>query len=325
MLNIRQMANFMGTIPYMNHPRHLAFMKRIAKRFSDFITESPSACPEKLQGYLNNLVNKSIAEDECYKLSTASDLTPLLEEADKRRDDIIIGGRAMCESLTKIGTSEQKPAAQVIIDAMKFHKINTKDKYEDQGIKVDQFCQACVTQNKLSTAVETCNLTSLFTELASVNQQCIDYVTQRNTERSQLDLQAMNKARAATDDAYTDAMVMLNAYTLVSERDGHSDFDLLIDSINEDIRYYRTMVLNIGANESGTGSGENGTGGTEPSQGDEGGGTEPGTGGGDTGGDDNGGDTGGDTGGGTVTPDPGTGGGDTGGGGTGDQDEGMDG
>ena len=287
-----QIYSIFSLIARQKNIRHLSWMKRFLERLLQI-----SNSPVRLANVINVMQSAVGNEDQAYLVITKSDLTAPIEEADKNRDNTFSGMNSMLDALRRLGTPEQQQAAERVIERITYHKVSISDKYEDENEKIAQLVQD-LKGASLAADIATLNLTSTVTLLEQQNQQVISLMKQRQTDRSTQESNLMAKARAATDAAYEDVVLVLNAFA-ITEFDGQSSpYDEIIRIINSDINYYSQYVFNGSTSAANTNGGTS----TDPSQGGEntGGGTttpetpEPGTGGG-------------------STPDPGTGGGSGGG------------
>lgn len=276
--------------------RHLSWMKRFLERLLQIANT-----PVRLANVINVMQSTVGNEDQAYLIITKSDLTAPIEEADKARDNTFSGMTSALDFLKRLGTPEQQQAAERVIERVTYHKVSISDRYEDENEKVAQLVQD-LKGGTLATDIATLNLTATVTLLEQQNQQVISLMKQRQTDRSTQESGAMAKARAATDAAYEDAVLVLNAFAITEFNGQSSPYDEIIRIINSDINYYSQYVF---TNATAANAGNTGNGGTTP--------TTPET-------PDNPG-TGDNQGGGTTptTPDtpsdPGTGGDNTGGGG----------
>ena len=276
-MNVLQIIGFIGEIAKLSHQRHLSFMLRVKERAQVYLTEAFAAeLPANLVAAIAQLNACSDSEDDAFKKQQGSDLTALIEQADKGRDDTLSGIRMMCEALLRIGTDAQKTAAQRVLRQLDLYKIKASDSYEDEGIKLQQLYQDFTTDATLVAATAECALTTQFTALNDLNEECRRLVNARNVERSATDSQAMNKARKALDTAYVDFVMLLNAWNVVTFNGSAGNYDQCIRVVNADIDYYKQWVLRIGGSGSAEGSGSS-------SEGGSGSGSGTGTGSGGTG------------------------------------------
>jgi len=292
-MNYNQIYPIIRLLYRQKNIRHLSWMKRFLERVLQIAN-----APVRLANVINVLQSTVGNEDQAYLIITKSDLTAPIEEADKARDNTYSGLTSALDFMKRLGTPEQQQAAERVIERVTYHKVNISDKYEDENEKVAQLVQD-LKGGSLAADISTLNLTATITLLEQQNQQVISLMKQRQTDRSTQEGNAMAKARAATDAAFEDVVLVLNAFAITEFNGQSSPYDEIIRIINSDINYYSQYVFtNATVAGAGTGTGTN-TGTTTPTTPDT-----PGTG-------DNGGTT-------PTTPEnpdtpdnPGTGGGTT--------------
>lgn len=288
---------------------HVNFYLRVLSRYDGFFT-SGNAAPAILGNQLTCFRTAISAEDEFYKISTKSDLTPLINEWDTKRDNNSSSLRAISNAFALNPADAQKQAdGQRVLDAMKHYALNNDDNYENQGSKTLQFCQAVDASPTLTAAIASIGATIFYNGLKEANEQCRALIDQRNAERGAAPQQKMVDLRKRTDDEYRDLIKITDAYVLTAAT--ATAYDSLVLTLNADVNYYeKTVFAGSGSGSTGETSNDPDQPSTDPDQpspdpseegGENGGGTtpDPSQGGdnGGTGGDDNGGGSGGDDGG----------------------------
>ena len=274
--------------------RHISWMKRFLERLLQIAN-----APARLASVINTFQSAVGSEDEAYLVITKSDLTAPIEEADKARDNTYSGMTSMLDFMKRLGTADQQQAAERVIERVNYHNVKISDRYEDENEKISQLVQD-LKGGTLAADIATLNLTATVALLEQQNQQVISLMMQRQGDRSTQESNVMGKARAVTDAAYEDAVMVLNAFAVTEFNGQSSPYDEIIRIINSDIDYYWKYVFATTATSGTTNNGggtTNNPGTTDnPGTGDNTGGGEN-TGGGDnTGGDNGGGIPGGDEG-----------------------------
>ena len=274
--------------------RHISWMKRFLERLLQIANT-----PARLASVINTFQSAVGSEDEAYLVITKSDLTAPIEEADKARDNTYSGMTSMLDFMKRLGTADQQQAAERVIERVNYHNVKISDRYEDENEKISQLVQD-LKGGTLAADIATLNLTATVALLEQQNQQVISLMMQRQGDRSTQESNVMGKARAVTDAAYEDAVMVLNAFAVTEFNGQSSPYDEIIRIINSDIDYYWKYVFATTATSGTTNNGggtTNNPGTTDnPGTGDNTGGGEN-TGGGDnTGGDNGGGIPGGDEG-----------------------------
>ncbi len=217
--------------------RHLSWMKRFLERLLQIVN-----APARLANVINAFQSTVGSEDQAYLVITKSDLTAPIEEADKGRDNTVSGMTSMLDFQKRLGTPEQQQAAEHVLERVAYHKVNISDKYEDESEKITQLVQD-LKGGSLAADVATLNLTATVNLLEQQNQQVISLMMQRQSDRSTVESNAMAKARALTDAAYEDVVMVLNAFAVTEYNGQSSPYDEIIRIINSDINYYSQYVF----------------------------------------------------------------------------------
>ena len=268
-MNYTQIYPIFSLIARQKHIRHLSWMKRFLERVLQIANT-----PVRLANVINVLQSTVGNEDQAYLVITKSDLTAPIEEADKARDNTFSGMNSMLDFQKRLGTPEQQQAAERVIERVTYHKVSISDKYEDENEKIAQLIQD-LKGGSLAADIATLNLTATVNLLEQQNQQVISLMKQRQSNRSTQESNAMAKARALTDAAYEDAVLVLNAFEITEHNGQSSPYDEVIRIINSDINYYSQYVFTNAATTVNTNGGSSETPSTEGDGQGEGGGTTP--------------------------------------------------
>lgn len=264
------LSNTLQAKPYYNirekgNDYHVNFYLRVKGRFESFAT-SFGTLPTLLQGQLTCFNNAIAAEDDFFKVTTASELTGTIKEWDVKRDNNTSSLRAMAEAYAMNPSDAAKQqAGKKVIDMMRHFKLNINDNYELQGSRTLQFCQAVDADSTAQQAIAAVGATVFYTALKEANEQCRAIIDQRNADRAAASQEKMINLRRATDNEYAHLLMITNAYALTDEQ---QRYNTLLQQIIEDVNYYEKVVF------AGSGSaveGGSGSGGTDtPGSGDSG-------------------------------------------------------
>lgn len=264
------LSNTLQAKPYYNirekgNDYHVNFYLRVKGRFESFAT-SFGTFPTLLQGQLTCFNNAIAAEDDFFKVTTASELTGTIKEWDVKRDNNTSSLRAMAEAYAMNPSDAAKQqAGKKVIDMMRHFKLNINDNYELQGSRTLQFCQAVDADSTAQQAIAAVGATVFYTALKEANEQCRAIIDQRNADRAAASQEKMINLRRATDNEYAHLLMITNAYALTDEQ---QRYNTLLQQIIEDVNYYEKVVF------AGSGSavdGGSGSGGTDtPGSGDSG-------------------------------------------------------
>ena len=270
------LSNTLQAKPYYNirekgNDYHVNFYLRVKGRFESFAT-SFGTFPTLLQGQLTCFYNAIAAEDDFFKVTTASELTGTIKEWDVKRDNNTSSLRAMAEAYAMNPSDAAKQqAGKKVIDMMRHYKLNNDDNYELQGSRTLQFCQAVDADSTAQQAIAAIGATVFYTALKDANEHCRAFIDQRNADRAAASQEKMINLRKATDNEYAHLLMITNAYALTDEQ---QRYNTLLQQIIEDVNYYEKVVF------AGSGSaveGGSGTGGTDSGSGDSGSGDNPST------------------------------------------------
>lgn len=242
-MTFKQIHPFMSRVSDQKHIRHLSWMKRFQGRVADnIVTPMGDDCPAQIADAYRAHSAAVSHEDQVYLIIQESQLTALIEEWDQRRDNTYVGIRTLTDALLRIGTDQQKQAAERVTGCLGHYKVSISERYQDESEKLTQLIQELEAQ-PLAADVATLGLTAHVATLKTENETTQRYLAMRQEERAQQDPQAMNKARAATDEAYTLLVTLINAYAVTQSEGGVSPYDQCIDYVNSDQDYYVQHVF----------------------------------------------------------------------------------
>ena len=277
MLSNKLQARTYYDIAFKANSYHVNFYLRVLSRFDgNFDVDNPA--PTLIGSQLTCFRTAITGEDDFFKRIDKSDLTPLIQDADTRRDNNTSSLRAMANAYAMNPGDAQKQAdGQRVLDLMKHYNLNIHDNYENQGSKTLQFCQAIDGNPAYAQAVASIGGTVFYTALKQANEECRSLIDQRNAERAAAPQQKMVDLRKATDGEYRDLIMILNAYVLVDA--DPERFAALINTLNEDVNYYEKTVFAGGKGDEQPDGGGSDEGGDEPSDGgsDDGGSSDGGS------------------------------------------------
>ena len=145
MLSNKNQAQVYVAIERKGNSYHVNYYLRVSSRFAAFFTAQNPA-PARVAAQLTCFNTAVTAEDDFFKISNKSDLTPQIEAWDTKRDNNTSSLRAMAQAFAMNPADAQKQAdGQRVLDLMKHSQLNNDDNYENQGSKTKQFCQAMAT------------------------------------------------------------------------------------------------------------------------------------------------------------------------------------
>lgn len=253
MLSNKLQARIYYDIAFKGNSYHVNYYMRVSSRFAArFDNEHPA--PTLLANQLTCFNNTVSEEDVFFKISTKSDLTPLIQEWDTKRDNNTSSIRAMAQAYAlNPGDAQKQADGQRVLDLMKHYAMSNDDNYENQGSKTLQFTQAIDASTTLTAAIANIGATTFYQDLKEANEQCRLLIDQRNAERAEAPQQNMVELRKRTDMEYRDLIMILNAFALTDNT--ATSYRGLINILNEDINYYEKTVFAGSGSGSSSGSG----------------------------------------------------------------------
>lgn len=220
----------------------VAYTDRFNRRLAKWWVDTPEADrPAKFTAQYNAFADAFEQLDQAYLLSSKSALTERIKEKDQRRDDLLTSLREIITIKLRIGTAEEKEAALLVKDIDAHYAIKQRDRYEEEGLKMAQMCSDLIGSMKNLRALEAIGAKEMVQEMRTVNSECRELVTLRNTERSQQEKGQMQAARDRVVEEYRLMVLILNALALTDADEQR--YEPLVRELNEDIRYYRKVVL----------------------------------------------------------------------------------
>ena len=238
-------------------------------QFAAFFTAQNPA-PTKVATQLTRYNQRYGVLDDAYRIDDYSLDTERLKKADEDCDHTVMGVKKMTQAQQAFDFNPSvKSAADRMMQAYDKFDIDTAEDYLGENNKLQQFLQEVNTSAQLTADAETLGLTAALAQLAEKVALVRELLTQRGL--AQAPKGTMKAARAAMEPEYRWLIAILNAAALMSD-DEHK-FDTLIQTLNQNIDYLKTVVL---ARQGGGGSssgGNGGGGGTDDD--DNGGGTDP--------------------------------------------------
>lgn len=213
---------------------HYEFAKQLSDLLKKFalITEKATA----QAGVFNNKVE---AEDEVLNLTRKSEQTGDIAAYDRQRDAYYSTyKRAVKNYVRTLPAGEMLDAAEDLQQNITDYKIDTRAQLANETAGLLNMTGDL--KGKLATQVEALGLTKLVDNLKEANDQVHTLLTERNIDNSTREAGAVKEARAATDAAYENLVLRVNALSVV---DGDNDYEPFINALNTQIDYFRKKVV----------------------------------------------------------------------------------
>lgn len=284
--NVKQVQGI--SLSYLKQTHFMGLMTYTRDQFAQFFT-SENPAPPKIAAQLIRYITVYEALDDAYKRETYSLDTEAIKDADSTCDSVFMGFKKMVLAQVKFDFNPPvAQAARLVKQAIDKYDIDVSEDYLGENNKLHQLVNDLTTVSALISAVETLGLQSLVTQLAVKVAELRQLLTERGLQKPAKG--EFNAARTAMEPEYRWLITGLNAYALVDENEHR--FDTLIDTLNQNINYLKTVVLaRQGGGSSGSEeanpndiipeNGDNGSSTTDPSGSDDNGGETPPNGGDD--------------------------------------------
>ena len=257
-----------------------------------FFTQSNPA-PSKIATQWNRFQNTYNVLNAAYQTDKYSLDTERLKNADDDCDHTFMAIKKISQAHQAFDfNTEVKDSADRMVQAIDKYDIDVSEDYLGENNKLQQLLEDINTSATLTADAETLGLTSALAQLAEKVALVRSLLTQRGLAKPITG--QMKAARAAIEPEYRWLIAIINAAALMN--DNEHFFDALINALNQNIDYLKTVVLarqGGGSSSSGTipvidpenpggddnnggdnGGGDNGGGSDNPGGGDEPGGGE---------------------------------------------------
>lgn len=231
-------------ITRLKNALYIAYTERVKKRIQEWFDSFPSGTEfnAKLVAQTALLAQTWQALDEAYLLSSKSALTALIKAKDDERDALLTSIRDITNGYARQTTDAEKQAAALKVQEVdKKCGIKTRERYEEEGLRLAQMIQEMEENLQVEYALTKLGLSTMLDQLKAANDECRRLVDLRNQERAGQERGQMAAARAEMEVQYPLTIRLINGLALVDE-DEHR-YEDLIRVLNEDIRYYKTVVL----------------------------------------------------------------------------------
>ena len=222
-------------LPSLTNDAHFIYMKNVEERMEENEAVKATASVKTAVGALKAAVAE---EDKFLVLSKKSSHTKQLAAKDKERDDIFRGYRTAVKGHLHAPTKEMAEAAADLWQHMEDYNIDPHMQLERETSRIMNLVDDL--EKKYAAQVTLLGLKPYAEALGAVNKMVEELLTTRTDDRSKQIAGVLRKARAATDEAYQNAVRLINAVVVVGTE---KDFTALIDFLNENIKRYKEQVM----------------------------------------------------------------------------------
>ena len=241
--DFKQIKQFVYIVSRQSNNRHLSWMTQFKNRCQTEITEAMGQdAPALMRNAITQLNTAVAKEDETYLLPTYKALSEQIAELDKQRDKKYNAAKQMAQALVNIGTGDQPQYAQDLLAEIEHYRVDTSAGYAEESTQMNQLIQELLTQ-EWQTKLTALGLKATFDDLSALNTQMQQLIDERNDALSQIPAQAMQTARAASDEAYALTVMVVNAHAITQYMAGQSPYDTFVGHVNQDQDYYVNHVF----------------------------------------------------------------------------------
>ena len=248
-LSIPQIPGFQLDI--LQNDLHIGFTGDIAKRLQKARwtdeTRATKVFPEAVDALMGAFVIAQAMEDQAYVIAQGSDLTKQRLEKDRQRDTLYKEIRKTVDTFATLTIfPDKQEAALKMQPVMQKYAINPDGGIEAQTVATEQWLQEQFQNYQLELAAKALGIFESIKQLRTLNQEIQQLTADRNDERAQKATAELRQARLATDQAYREMVLMMNAQAIVTTYDSEASslnytYCELIRSTQETIKYYRQI------------------------------------------------------------------------------------
>ncbi|MGQ1890358.1 DUF6261 family protein [Thermophagus sp. OGC60D27] len=202
----------------------------------------------KVRELYDKILSKFQLMTSIFKPERGSDLTPLLEEADERRDAAINGLLSLLDAFVNHANAEKRDAALLLLnEANTYGRGISRLNYQSETSTIDSLISKWKGSPECVAAIETLGITDWIDELESANQAFRQYYLERLKEDANSPEIKLKDLRKEMTDLYRLLTNHLEVQATISEE---PLFDEAIRSINElNERYNRLVIARQGEDE----------------------------------------------------------------------------
>ena len=178
-------------------------------------------------------------EDELFKISTASDLTPEIVAADLARDEAYTHLKVIVNEWAKTDYKPQGPSALKIKKVLDLYNLDVRMNQDRETALIRNIVTDLTTEDMLK-ALEDMKLTEVFNDMLLNNSEVDKKYVKRSGERALIENGALKSARKATDEAYDKWVKVIEGSVVYS--DTPEVYEAIIGEVNEIIDDIRAKL-----------------------------------------------------------------------------------
>ena len=219
----------------MTNDAHFMYMKDVENAME---TDKVAKTMERIQANVAILKAAVDKEDEYLILSKKSQHTDKIATKDKERDSIFRGYRTAVKGLLRMPVADMAKAAAELWQHLKDYDIAPNMQLERETARIMNLVDDLDT--KYAAQVKILSLKPYVDALKAANDKVNELLATRTDDRAQQIAGALQKARLASDEAYLDAVCLINAIVVMGT---DKDLTPLINYLNANIKRYKEQVM----------------------------------------------------------------------------------
>ena len=219
----------------MTNDAHFMYMKDVENAME---TDKVAKTMERIQANVAILKAAVDKEDEYLILSKKSQYTDKITTKDKERDSIFRGYRTAVKGLLRMPVADMAKAAADLWQHLKDYDIDPGMQLERETARIMNLVDDLDT--KYAAQVRKLSLQPYVDALKAANDKVNELLATRTDDRAQQIAGALQKARVASDEAYLDAVCLINAIVVMGT---DKDLTPLINYLNANIKRYKQEVM----------------------------------------------------------------------------------
>lgn len=219
----------------MTNDAHFMYMKDVENAME---TDKVAKTMERIQANVAILKAAVDKEDEYLILSKKSQYTDKITTKDKERDSIFRGYRTAVKGLLRMPVADMAKAAADLWQHLKDYDIDPNMQLERETARIMNLVDDLDT--KYAAQVRKLSLQPYVDALKAANDRVNELLATRTDDRAQQIAGALQKARVASDEAYLDAVCLINAIVVMGT---DKDLTPLINYLNANIKRYKQEVM----------------------------------------------------------------------------------
>lgn len=185
-------------------------------------------------------------EDADYKKATGSDLTQTIQDADIRRDRAYGVISTIARSMAQgYGTEAQTKAATALVRILTTYKVDAAAQYDQESGMLEQLMQEI---DKAHIDLTCLGLDKVYAELKAAQVEVDKLLDDRDKERAGQTTGDLKTDRVATDAAYDEVVMVINALLVIHPTDALKTFAA---EWNATVNRVRQQILKTSAADGG--------------------------------------------------------------------------